>query len=397
MSNVAFLNPHAAERVRQEIRLPTGVLTLLVDQPDGNGADNLAALCDFAARANPKRGFLIVSKVLGRHLPARPKQIRAVMRQLAEALPADLPQPIVFLGMAETATALGQGVFAAYQALHPAAEVVYLQSARQTVAYANVIARFEEGHSHATSHLVQVRDPSLQALASRGRSLVVIDDECSTGNTFVAAAQAMAEAMPALERVETCCITDWSTGKYLSAMPVPAAGRSVLSGELSWKAHAHVVPPALSAGSNGTGGAPVNGMSSRCGLRRPEAAIRSRVFVERGERVLVLGDGEHSYEALLIAEEIEAQGGIAAVQSITRTPALLGQAIKTCSEFVNADGSGSQAFLYNILAHDPQRIVIAAEHRGRQAQDACQAVEALGATCKVQLVACDYKPENGSC
>ncbi|MGL4313292.1 MAG: phosphoribosyltransferase domain-containing protein, partial [Sphingomonas sp.] len=108
--------------------LPTGTLDLFcVDSID------IAEWCDVAARANPKRGFLIVSKVLGRHLPARPAAMRASMDDLAAMLPADLPQPIVMLGMAETATALGQGTFAAYQARHPAKRILYLQSSRQRV------------------------------------------------------------------------------------------------------------------------------------------------------------------------------------------------------------------------------------------------------------------------
>src|SRR3546814_5665769 len=45
--------------------LPTGTLELTTEENV-----DLDAFCDFAARANPKRGFLIVSKVLGRHLPA---------------------------------------------------------------------------------------------------------------------------------------------------------------------------------------------------------------------------------------------------------------------------------------------------------------------------------------
>src|SRR3546814_1889880 len=39
---------------------------------------------------------------------------------------------------------------------------------------------------------------------------------------------------------------------------------------------------------------------------------------EPNERILVLGEGEHSYEALLVAEEIEQKGGVAAVQCITQ-------------------------------------------------------------------------------
>lgn len=51
--------------------LPTGRLELKVDRCD-HGLDNLVAL---AARQNPKRGFLFVSKVLGRHIPVKPSQM----------------------------------------------------------------------------------------------------------------------------------------------------------------------------------------------------------------------------------------------------------------------------------------------------------------------------------
>src|SRR3546814_12207649 len=84
-----------------KIELSTGTLELVIEH-----AAELDAFCDFAARANPKRGFLIVSKVLGRHLPASPNAMRGAMDELGQKLPADLPGPIVFLGMAETATAL---------------------------------------------------------------------------------------------------------------------------------------------------------------------------------------------------------------------------------------------------------------------------------------------------
>src|SRR3546814_3945249 len=108
-----------------KIELSTGTLELVIEH-----VAELDAFCDFAARANPKRGFLIVSKVLGRHLPASPNAMRGAMDELGQKLPADLPGPIVFLGMAETATALGQGVFAAYLDAQERQDVVYLQSSR---------------------------------------------------------------------------------------------------------------------------------------------------------------------------------------------------------------------------------------------------------------------------
>jgi hypothetical protein len=367
------------------VELPTGTLSLAVeDGPD------IHSLCDFAARANPKRGFLIVSKVLGRHLPARPRDMRGAMNDLADKLPADLPEPVVFLGMAETATALGQGVFAHYRAAHPGKTCVYLQTARQRVDGAQIFASFEEGHSHATSHLIQIAGETMKSVVSEARTLVIVDDESSTGNTFLAAGQALAEAMPNLERIETCCLTDWSGGRYLSALPVPACANALISGTMEWDRSETAVPPVLAQKSNEAGKAPHNGMASRTGLTEPEAAKRRPLIVEAGERILVLGDGEHSYEALLIAEEAEKMGADAAVQCITRTPALPGYAMSTVSKFDDAYGSGAPCFLYNILQHRPDRIIIASEIISKQAEQAAHAVRELGQNIPVEIIECHY-------
>ncbi len=372
------------------VELSTGTLDLFVD-----GDTDVDAFCDVAARANPRRGFLIVSRVLGRHLPARPADMRATMDGLAGRVGSDLPGPIVFLGMAETATALGQGCFAAWQARHPGAEAVYLQSSRQRVARAGIVARFEEGHSHATSHLVQIADPAIHAKVTEARSLVIVDDECSTGATFVAAATALLDAMPRLERIETCCITDWSDGGYLAAMPRPATARAIVSGRMRWSAAAAAPPAELAAGSNAPGTAPDAGMNSRTGLLRPENAQRAAMTAVPGERVLVLGEGEHSYEALLVAEEIETRGGIAAVQCITRSPALLGGAMASKSTFRDSYGSGAPCFLYNMLGHAPDRVVIVSEVPADQQAEALAALAALGSSVPVDVVACRYAAGGG--
>lgn len=372
------------------VELSTGTLDLFVD-----GDTDVDAFCDVAARANPRRGFLIVSRVLGRHLPARPADMRATMDGLAGRVGSDLPGPIVFLGMAETATALGQGCFAAWQARHPGAEAVYLQSSRQRVARAEIVARFEEGHSHATSHLVQIADPAIHAKVTEARSLVIVDDECSTGATFVAAATALLDAMPRLERIETCCITDWSDGGYLAAMPRPAAARAIVSGRMRWSAAAAAPPAELAAGSNAPGAAPDAGMNSRTGLLRPERAQRAALTAVPGERVLVLGEGEHSYEALLVAEEIETQGGIAAVQCITRSPALLGGAMASKSTFRDSYGSGAPCFLYNMLGHAPDRVVIVSEVPEDQQAEAQAALAALGSSVPVDVLVCRYPAGGG--
>lgn len=367
------------------VPLHSGTLTLNIT----NDA-SIDDLCDFAARANPKRGFLIVSKILGRHLPASPAAMRMSMDALGAILPADLPQPVAFLGMAETATALGQGVFAAYRTANPEVRAIYLQTSRQRVEGSLIIATFEEGHSHATSHLVQVCDEELRALAQSARTLVIIDDECSTGNTFIGGAQAMIDAMPHIDRIETCCLTDWSGQRYLADMPKPTSGHAILQGQMRWEPSRTAAITQLPTSSNGVGKAPARGMRSRAGILQPERASRSCIEPRAGERILVLGDGEHSYEALLIAEEIEAKGGLAAVQCITRTPAILGHAMQSVSHFDDAYGSGAPCHLYNILGHKPDRIIIATEIEGQQVAQAQAALAVLGKEVPVELILCEY-------
>lgn len=371
------------------IDLATGRLELVTAEDV-----DLHAYCDFAARANPKRGFLIVSKVLGRHLPARPAAMREAMDAMAARIAGDLPGPVAFLGMAETATALGQGVFAAWQARYPGREAIYLQSARQRVEGAEVFARFEEGHSHATSHLVQVADPAIRKLAALARSLVIVDDECSTGKTFAAAAEALVAAMPLVERIETVCITDWSDRAYLGAMPRPGAARAIVAGRMHWTpAAVQTAVPELAATSNAPGAAPAMGMASRTGLLAPEAAKRAPVRPAPGERVLVLGEGEHSYEALRVAEEVESHGGVSAVQCITRSPALLGGAMASRSTFADSYGSGAPCFLYNMLSHKPDRVLVVTEVAADQQTETEAALAELGSTVPVEIILCRYAAE----
>ena len=70
----------------------------------------MAGFIGFADTVNPKRAFLFVSKVLGRHIPVSPSIMRHAFTDLAELVPDDLPEPVLVIGMAETAVGLGAGV-----------------------------------------------------------------------------------------------------------------------------------------------------------------------------------------------------------------------------------------------------------------------------------------------
>ncbi|WP_030325534.1 phosphoribosyltransferase [Streptomyces sp. NRRL B-3229] len=144
------------------------------------GDDRLRDLLGLALRRNPKRAHLLVSHVLGKHVPQSPSVVYgegvALGRRVRELLGDEEAARAVVLGYAETATGLGHSV-ADGLALAP-----YLHSTRRPVPGVTPAGGFEESHSHATSHLLLPEDPAL--LAGQG-PLVLVDDEFSTGNTVL--------------------------------------------------------------------------------------------------------------------------------------------------------------------------------------------------------------------
>ncbi|WP_405799692.1 phosphoribosyltransferase [Streptomyces sp. NBC_01506] len=154
------------------------------------GGDELRELLGLALRRNPKRAHLLVSNVLGKHVPQRPSVVHGAGVALGERvrdLLGDTVEQTVILGYAETATGLGHSV------ADGVAGAPYLHSTRRPVPGVAAAGGFEESHSHATSHLLLPEDPAL--LAGEG-PLVLVDDEFSTGNTVLNTIRALHARYP---------------------------------------------------------------------------------------------------------------------------------------------------------------------------------------------------------
>ncbi|MFE7192568.1 phosphoribosyltransferase [Kitasatospora sp. NPDC057541] len=146
------------------------------------GSERLPELVGLALRENRKRAHLLVSTVLGKHVPQRPAVVHGAglelgrrVRELLGPLDGQALARAVVLGYAETATGLGHSVADGLDA-------PYLHSTRRPVPGLAPLGGFEEEHSHATSHLLLPADPGL--LAGDG-PLVLVDDEFSTGTTVL--------------------------------------------------------------------------------------------------------------------------------------------------------------------------------------------------------------------
>ena len=351
-----------------EKTLDCGVLRMAIDRSLVPPEE----LFGFGNRRNRKRGFLFISKVLGKHYPVRPRQMRRIHEMLARQVD-DLPSPFVVIGMAETAIALGQGVYEAMWRLGMR-EGVFLHSTRyvfpQPLAFA-----FEEQHSHATEHLLYLpREEEAARLFREARALVFVDDEMSTGKTLCNLLAACRTSCPRVEEARFVSITDWLSDarrREIEAQFPDLAIRfhNILEGSFSFVPNESFDCQA-SASAVGAGeckATRVGGDFGRFGCREPLAFDFSswpgRYGLSSGDRLLVLGTGEFMYPAFLFADYLEEAGFDVVFQSSTRSPILVGEDVGSMVETVDNYGDGIPNFVYNVRPGAYDRILAGYESR----------------------------------
>lgn len=205
------------------------------------------SLFTMAARINKKRSFLFVSKVLGKHIPVNPytpllsgAALALLLHQEMNGDSTDngcmedllskavfglihpesaeeayrhllaarliLPKPVVFIGFAETATALGHSMYNMF-----ADTASYIHTTREHILDLESVVSFEEEHSHAVDHLCYALDTNL---LSGTEPIILVDDEITTGNTAINTIRDIQSKFPREEYV-VASILDWRSGNNL--------------------------------------------------------------------------------------------------------------------------------------------------------------------------------------
>ena len=347
-------------------------LALHADLPTGRIAVDVLSsdlppesLFGFAQRRNPKRAFLFVSRVLGRHIPVAPSTMRHAFAGLAAKVPADLPGPVLVMGMAETAVGLGAGVHREWSRLAGRDDAVFLTSTRHELG-TPLLARFSEDHSHATAHLIhEPLDPDTRALVRGARSLVLVDDEITTGRTLANLQAALAAAgLDRVERLVLATLTDWSGGEAGRDAAVPTTVAALLSGRYAWTAREGSVAPEMPhVDVTGRGSEAIDPAADwgRLGARAHPVPDVTGLAARPGERVLVLGTGEHVWRPFLVAEALEASGADVRFSAVTRSPIAPGHAIASTLAFADNYGLGIPNFVYNVDPAAYDRVVLCTE------------------------------------
>lgn len=393
------------------ITLPRGTLDLIYQTNSATGKNGLDKntpyqledLLGFAQRINPKRAFLFVSKVLGRHIPVAPGTMRHAFTDLANLVPDDLPEPILVIGMAETAVGLSAGVHQALQTRYPNA--LLLNSTRHAQHNKDntetLLTTFSEDHSHASQHLIyQSADTVTQAQLLASKTLIMVDDEASTGNTCVNVVTALRNAgLDQLQQVHLTTLVDWSLNQNQAQADVDdnISARlpnidfhrhHLLSGAWTWTDAPNPEPITMPSVDTTEAGSYALGDTGNWGrfptldstdgfafyLTKFQAAFNlfnqqaqsEKASFEKEQlpqRILVLGSNEFVWLPFLLAEWLETQTQNATVKfsALTRSPIALGGAITSMLSFSDNYGLGMTNFAYNAEPSDWDLIVLCVE------------------------------------
>lgn len=200
-------------------------------------------LFELVIRKNKKRSFLFASTVLGKYIAVHPYRSMLVNMILAEVFKeqveqiepkvnsehrmkdlldafrtiptketfrslknerCELNKKTLFIGFAETATALGHGVFSQFKG-----NCAYLHTTRIPIVSEMPTLFFEEEHSHAVSHTCYVRE--LETLDDFER-IVLVDDEITTGKTALNLIRKLTSQTHIKEFV-VMSLLDWRSGE----------------------------------------------------------------------------------------------------------------------------------------------------------------------------------------
>ncbi len=337
-----------------QISLQTGLLNIDSPQPE-----RLLELSGFGSRANKKRGFVFVSKVLGKHYPARPQAMQHAQRQLAEQLMRALSDaPTLVIGFAETATGIGFGVFEQLQ-MQGLNTGFYLHTTRYRLNQP-LWLDFQEEHSHATEHLLyKPLDPHLQAQLQQVENLVLVDDEFSTGNTLRNLLQVLQPQLPALKNVYGVALLSWMQQAPADLQCVslhqgrfqftPKAGDWADETQGAVASHPPVLDTII----------PYN--FGRFGVQHfaPDYASWVAGIPLQHERVLVLGTGEFMHPAFGLGRFLENQGVDVHVQSTTRSPLNVDADIQNRLCSVDNYHENINNYVYNLKTYE--RILLCVE------------------------------------
>ena len=323
-------------------------------------------LLSFAERINPKRAFLFVSKVLGKHIPVAPSVMQKSYQDLAALIPKNLPYPISVIGMAETAVGLGAGV---YRELKPdfGENAIFLTTTRHPVETLPTLGLFLEEHSHAQDQFILSSHDAIkhQHILS-SKTLILVDDEISTGKTFRNLILSLKKSgLEHVERIILVTLVNWAEQHLVTDdLGIPVEVVSLLHGHWQWQDNNKEIDIQMPNVSS-TQQQSQKIIAPNDWGREPtflECSVWQKIeSIQAHEKVLVLGSGEFTWIPFLMAEQLEKQDVEVYFSSTTRSPIMQGQSIESICLFKDNYGLNMNNYAYNVKHQEFDRVFLIIE------------------------------------
>ena len=146
---------------------------------------------------NTKRAYLVVNRIQGKHIPVTPSEAFGMFQALGKKVKDSYKgQPLLLVGFAETATAIGAAIAAEL-------DVYYIQTTRECIPGVEYL-HFSESHSHATEQKL-VKD-DLDANLGQYERIVFVEDEVTTGNTILKIVEMIRNVYPGNLQFSVACL-----------------------------------------------------------------------------------------------------------------------------------------------------------------------------------------------
>lgn len=300
---------------------------------------------------NTKRNFLFISKVLGKHIEARPNVCKEIGYKLAGLIfnkeereeTYKNSEKVCVLGFAETATGLGMAVASYIENSY------YLTTTREDIKEIKSILKFEEEHSHATTHKCFPLDKDKLINSEK---IILVDDEITTGKSMINIIKELKKVTNAKKFI-ILSILDWRNEEYRKAYDylvnkenINVEVLSLISGDIKVKDTTTYIDTndevindtadvlnynvldridlktsyekegesyLLHTGRFGIEFNEIQALESKC----KDIANRLQSLIESNKKILVLGHGENIYIPCRIASYIN---GDVYFKSTTRSP-----------------------------------------------------------------------------
>jgi hypoxanthine phosphoribosyltransferase len=333
------------------VELKTGSLEL-------EDSKELNELVEFGSRINKKRGFLFVSKVLGKHIPTKPSLMREYYNKLASKIKTrvDLSKPTVVIGFAETATAMGNGVYDALNLYNS----FYIHSTRYTLSK-DIFFNFYEEHCHAPSHIFyKPESQEIVDILNSAFNIILVDDEVSTGNTANNLVKELKKVLPNVKKYYLVTYLDWMKSSFDSFENISLYKGSFEFNYKDIEVEQNIISEARDKRDLDSI-IPYN--FGRFGVKSLDIDYSKIVDYSKfiNKKVLILGTGEFMYQPYLLALYLEQNGVDSYFQATTRSPVNIDRAIKSKIAFKDNYFENIDNFLYNVVDKDYDKIIICYE------------------------------------